>query len=148
MDKIWDSNPSKSEVIGRCGGDENTKWPCRTDFCRLCGAIRFFHPRHNGQWPPTSKDCYPRFYPLHLFSYLNSWEIASIFPFECSVLNKSTTGTILITSLVWRGPWLGIVHDTCHFLVYAFISTSLPFSASCTVYEETSSTANQIIKTL
>ena len=24
---------------------------------------------------------YPRFYPLHLFSYLNSWERASIFPF-------------------------------------------------------------------
>ena len=36
-----------------------------------------------------------RFYPLHLFSYLISWERASIFPFECSVLNKGTTGTIL-----------------------------------------------------
>ena len=23
MDKIWDRNPLKSEVIGRCGGDEN-----------------------------------------------------------------------------------------------------------------------------
>ena len=22
MDKIWDRNPSKSEVIGRCGGHE------------------------------------------------------------------------------------------------------------------------------
>ena len=22
MDNIWDRNPSKSEVIGRCGGDE------------------------------------------------------------------------------------------------------------------------------
>ena len=43
-----------------------------------------------------------RFYPLHLFSYLNSWERASIFPFECSLLNKGTTGTIFITSLVWR----------------------------------------------
>ena len=31
MDKIWDKNPSKSEVIGRCGGDENTEWPRRTD---------------------------------------------------------------------------------------------------------------------
>ena len=27
MDKIWYRNPSKSEIIGRCGGDENTKWP-------------------------------------------------------------------------------------------------------------------------
>ena len=24
MDKIWDRNPSKSQVIGRCGGDEKT----------------------------------------------------------------------------------------------------------------------------
>ena len=24
MDKIWDRNPSKSELIGRCGGDEKT----------------------------------------------------------------------------------------------------------------------------
>jgi len=24
MDKIWDRNPSKSEVIGRFGGDEKT----------------------------------------------------------------------------------------------------------------------------
>ena len=55
---------------------------------------------------------YSRFYPLHLFSYLNSWGRASIFPFECSVLNKGTTGTIFITSLVWRGPWLGIEPGT------------------------------------
>ena len=27
-------NPSKSEVIGRCGGDEKTEWPRRTDKCR------------------------------------------------------------------------------------------------------------------
>jgi len=25
MDKIWDRNPSKSEVIGRCGGDEKNE---------------------------------------------------------------------------------------------------------------------------
>jgi len=24
MDKIWYRNPSKSEIIGRCGGDEKT----------------------------------------------------------------------------------------------------------------------------
>ena len=34
MDKIWDRNPSKSEVIGRCGGDEKTVWPRRTDKSR------------------------------------------------------------------------------------------------------------------
>ena len=26
------------------------------DLCRFCVVIRFFHPHHNGQWPPTSKD--------------------------------------------------------------------------------------------
>ena len=26
------------------------------DFCLFCVVIRFFHPRHKGQWPPTSKD--------------------------------------------------------------------------------------------
>ena len=25
MDKIWYENPSKSEVIGRCGGDEKSR---------------------------------------------------------------------------------------------------------------------------
>ena len=33
MDKIW-GNPSKSEVIGRCGGDEKTELPRRTDKSR------------------------------------------------------------------------------------------------------------------
>ena len=66
--------------------------------------------------PPMNSDFkgffYLRFYPLHLFSFLNSRERASIFLFECSVLNKGTTGTIFITSLVWRGPWLGIEPGT------------------------------------
>jgi len=31
MDKIWDENPSKSEVIGRCGGDQYYEWPRRTN---------------------------------------------------------------------------------------------------------------------
>ena len=31
MDKIWYRNPLKSEVIGRCGGDEKNEWPRRTD---------------------------------------------------------------------------------------------------------------------
>ena len=34
MDKIWYRNPSKSEVIGCCGGDEKTEWPRRTDKSR------------------------------------------------------------------------------------------------------------------
>ena len=82
------------------------------DFCRFCVVIRFFHPRHNGQWPPTSKDFLSQILSITFFSVLNSWERASIFPFECSVLNQGTTGTIFITSLVWRGPWLGIEAGT------------------------------------
>ena len=31
MDKIWERNLSKSEVNGRCGRDEQNKWPRRTD---------------------------------------------------------------------------------------------------------------------
>jgi len=34
MDKIWDRNPSKSEVIGRCGGDKKAEWPRGTDNSR------------------------------------------------------------------------------------------------------------------
>jgi len=30
MDEIWYRNPSKSEVIGRCGGDEKIEWPQKT----------------------------------------------------------------------------------------------------------------------
>ena len=81
-------------------------------FCRFCVVIRFLHPHHNGQWPPISKDFYTRFYPLHFLSYLHSLERASIFPFQCWVLNKGTTGTIFITSLVWCGLWLGIEPGT------------------------------------
>ena len=40
------------------------------DFCRFCVIIRFFHPRHNGQWYPTSKDFYTRSYPFHYFLIL------------------------------------------------------------------------------
>ena len=34
MDKIWYRNPSKLEVIGRCGGDEKTELPRRIDKSR------------------------------------------------------------------------------------------------------------------
>ena len=34
MDKILYRNSSKSEVIGRCGGNEKTEWPRRTDKSR------------------------------------------------------------------------------------------------------------------
>jgi len=34
MDKIWYRNPSKSEVIGHCGGNEKNEWSRRTDKSR------------------------------------------------------------------------------------------------------------------
>ena len=51
------------------------------DFCRFCVVIRFFHPRHNGQWPQTSKDFYIRSYPLHYFLIL-ILEKEPVFPFS------------------------------------------------------------------
>ena len=82
------------------------------DFCRFCVVIRFFIPATTANDLRLRRIFYPRFYPLHLFSVLNSWERASIFPLECLVLNKGTTGTIFITFLVWLGPWLGIEPGT------------------------------------
>ena len=34
MDKIWDRNPSKSDTIGRCGGDGKNEWPRETENSR------------------------------------------------------------------------------------------------------------------
>ena len=65
---------------------------------------------HSGFSSPPQRPMTPDFegflyqiLSIALFSYLNSWERASI---------KRTTGTIFITSLVWRGPWLGIEPGT------------------------------------
>ena len=56
-------------------------------------SFGFFIPATTANEPRLRRIFYPRFYPLHLYSYLNFCERASIFPFECSVLNKRTTGT-------------------------------------------------------
>jgi len=34
MSTLFDRNPSKSEVIGRCGGDGKTEWSRRNDKSR------------------------------------------------------------------------------------------------------------------
>ena len=86
------------------------------DWCRFCGSAWsfgfFLIPATTANDLRLRNIFYPRYYPLHLCSYLNSWERARIFPFDCPVLNKGTTGTIFITSLVWRGPWLEIEPGT------------------------------------
>ena len=51
---------------------------------RLLSVLRchsFFHPRHNGQWLPTSKDFYTRSYPLHCF-LIFILEKEPVFPFS------------------------------------------------------------------
>ena len=77
----------------------------------LCGHSGFSSPP---QWPMTSdfEGYLYQILSITLFSYLNSWERASISPFHCWVLYKGTTGTIFITYFVWRGPWLGIEPGT------------------------------------
>ena len=66
----------------------------------LSGHSGFFIPATTANDLRLRRIFYPRFYPLHLYSYLISRERASIFLFECSVLNKGATGPIFITSSV------------------------------------------------
>ena len=100
------------------------------DFCRFCFVISLFHPRHNGQWSPTSKDFYTRSYPLHYFLIL-ILEKKQVFPFLRLSAKMGTTGTILITCLVWRGPWLGIEPGTSR-TRYQHSTTRLSRSRSLT----------------
>ena len=80
------------------------------DFCRFCVVILFFIPS------TTANDLRLRFLfqmlSITFLSYLNFLRKSQYFPFQCCVLNKGTTGTIFITSLSWRGPWLGIEPGT------------------------------------
>ena len=60
---------------------------------RFVGSVwsfGFFIPATTANDLRLRRIFYPRVYPLYLFSYINSWERASIFPFECSVLNIDT----------------------------------------------------------
>ena len=80
------------------------------DFCRFCVVFRFFHPRHNGQWPPTLKDFLSQILSITFYFPILILEKEPVF----SLLNVKCLkhGTIFITSLVWRGPWLGIEPGT------------------------------------
>ena len=73
-------------------------------FCQLCVVFCFFHPRHNGQGPPTSKDFLSQILSITFIFRSYFLRKSQYFPY----VNKGTTGTIFITSLGWRGPWLGI----------------------------------------
>ena len=78
---------------------------------RFCVVIRFFS---SPPQRPMSSDLEGFLYQIlsiTFFSYLNL-EKEPVFQFQCWVLNKGTTGNIVITYLVWRGPWLGIEPGT------------------------------------
>ena len=81
------------------------------DFCRFCVVIRFFNPRHNGQWPPTLKDFCTRYYPLHYFLILIIEKEPEIL-FLMFSAKQGNYWCRFITSLVWRGPWLVIEPGT------------------------------------
>ena len=83
----------------------------RSTFVGSAWSFFFFHPRHNGQWPPTSKDFYIRSYPLHYCLNL-ILEKEPVFPFPMLIAKQGTTGTIFKRSLVWRCPCLGIEPGT------------------------------------
>ena len=61
----------------------------------LCGHSVFSFPPQRPKTSDFEAFSIPDFIHYIYFSYLNSWDRASLFPFECSVLNKGTTGTIL-----------------------------------------------------
>ena len=46
---------------------------------RFCMVIRIFHPRHNGQRPPTWKDFLSQILSITFIFLLNSGERASMF---------------------------------------------------------------------
>ena len=71
----------------------------------------FFIPPQRPMTPDLEGFSIPDFIHYIYFPIL-ILEKSQYFPFQCSVLNKGTTGTIFITSLVWRGPWLGIEPGT------------------------------------
>ena len=71
------------------------------DLCRVCVVFRFFILATTANDLRLCRIFYLRFYPLHYFLIL----IFEKEPFQCWVLNKGT-------SLVWRGPWLGIEPGT------------------------------------
>ena len=56
MDKIWYRNPSKSEVIGHCGGDEKSRMTTQN---RQKSNAKKTHKKHLAQWAFKS--------PIHIY---------------------------------------------------------------------------------
>ena len=106
------NNFSHKSTIATCLNQSFFLYFLTFDFCQFCVVIRFFIPATTANDLQLRKHFYPRSYPLHFLSYLNSSEWASISLFNVECQKKGTTGTIFITSLVLRGRWLGIETGT------------------------------------
>ena len=76
--------------------------------CWFCVVICFTILATTANDLRLQKYFYPKCYPLHFNSIWIEKEPVII---SLSV-DKGTSGTIFITSLVWRGPWLGIEPGT------------------------------------
>ena len=88
------------------------------DFVGSAWSFRYFHPRHNGQWPMTLKDFHPRFYTLlFCFCPILIRDKGPVFPFKCWVPTKETYWYHLynifgmMQSLNWIEP--GTSHTGC-----------------------------------
>ena len=75
-------------------------------FLSVLRGHSFFHFRHNGQWPPTSKDFLSQILSITFFPSLIIE--SQYFPFLMLSAKQGNYWYHFITSLVWRGPWLGI----------------------------------------
>ena len=94
------------------------------DFCRFCVVIQFFHPRHNGQWPPTSKDFYTRSYPIHYVLILILEKEQKNLLERCRELRFISLNQIL---------WYQHTQITAHLIIYKLIQRTL-YNTVCTHY--------------
>ena len=127
MDKIWYRNPSKSEVIGRCGGgDEKPEWPRRTDKSR---TLKFTPKKQlwtNHIW--NKKNTTINVYTMKYFScfkfYVQSWVF---FTFSDTIVRLvdlqrgvermmilGQTGVALTLTAVVGGGWTGLIQSKIH----------------------------------
>ena len=78
------------------------------NFCRFCVIIRFFSSPPQRPMTSDFEEILSQILSITFFVLSLFLRKSQYFPFQCWMPNKGSTGTIFITSLVWRGPWLGI----------------------------------------
>ena len=107
------ADTTTSSNSGSCGGQRLVRQPSDwfllflyfycVRICRFCVVIRNFHTRHNGQWPPPSKDFHPRLYTLLILSCLTrvwirkSEYIISPLPVNVAGIERSFHTCITVT---------------------------------------------------